>query len=296
MMDMKWKNRFFKIFKSLIFFILVPVLGAGFVFAGSAQAQDSATIKTEGTRRVSRVAPGESLPMTVKLMNFGEGERVDVTVHYNVVDPLGRVMIHETETVAVETTASFKRDIPIPPNFPTGQYTAYSQIEYRGQKVPAKSQFQFTVENKFWGLFISDFIQYALITVIVAILALIATRFVVKERRKRFAPHKYSNVKKENRIYYELISDMIMQMRYREGDEAIELAQDIEGLKIEEDTGRVLEINKDPAEIITLLMIQYEKNFGRKKANQISKHMSRKKPQNKDTLNKNLEMINKYFN
>jgi len=294
MMNMKRKNRIPAIFKPLVFLVLVLVLGLG--FSASAQTRDSATIKTEGMGRVSRVAPGESLPMTVKLMNFGEGERVDVTVHYNIVDLLGHTMIHETETVAVETTASFKRDIPIPPNFPTGRYTAYSQIEYRGQKVPAKSQFQFTVENKFWGLFISDLVQYALITVIVAVLALVVTRFVVKERRKRFAPHKYSNVEKGERIYYELISDMIMQMRYREGDKAIELAQGIEGLKIDEDTGRVLEINKDPTEIITLLMIQYKKNFGKNKTDQISKKMSQKKPENKESINKNLEMINKYFN
>lgn len=276
----------------IVFFLFFSASGA---LGQGVTESDETRIETEGAGMVSRVAPGESLPMSVKLLNFGEGEKVDVTIHYKIFDKEEELMIHETETVAVETTASFERDIPIPDNFPTGRYTAYSEIEYKGQKVPAVSQFQFTVENEFWGIFISDLILYTVITLVVAVLVIIATRFVIKERKRRFAPHTYSDVKKEDRIYYELMSDMIMQMRYREGDKAVELAKEIDGLEIDEDTGRIKNISKDPAEIITLLMIQYQKNFGKKKADVVSKKVNKKAPKEDEAIDKNLEMIRKYF-
>lgn len=278
---------------SVIVFLFLVISA---VSTGEVKAQKKlGDIKTEGDGLVSRVAPGESLPISVKLMNFGEGRTVDVIISYKILNEGDEVVIHEKETVAVETTATHKRKIAIPHDLPTGEYTAISEIEYKGQKVPAVSQFQFTVENKIWGLFVSQFIVYGLVVVITAIVAILLGRYVIKERKRRFGPHKYSDVEREKRIYYELISDMIMQMRYREGDKAVDLAKQVEGLDIDEDSCRVLNIEKDPAEIIALLMIQYEKNFGKKKTNFVSQKVNKKKPPQDKSLDKNIEMIKKYF-
>jgi len=280
-----------KIKRSLIFLIL-PFLIFGFI--SPAFAQDISDFKTEGKALLTRVAPGEKLPISVKLMNFGEGGRVDVTINYVIENSLGKKVSQESETVAVETTSTYIREVPIPEHFSPGQYTAVTEIEYDGQKVPAISEFQFTVENKVFGIFLSRFILYTIVGIFLAVILIFIGRFINKKRRSRFEVHDYSDTKKEERVFYEMISDIIMQMRYQYGKRAIELAQKIEGLIVEDESGKVLDINKDPAEIVSLLMIYYKKEFG-KNANFISKRIDKKGASKDSEVNKNINMIKKYF-
>src|SRR6056297_3585180 len=270
-------------------------LVSGFLFFNAyAQAQNNKDFQTEGKALVSRVAPGEILPIQVKLMNFGDGEKVDVTINYKILNPLGKLVIHEKETVAVQTTASYIRDIKIPEHFSEGKYTSVTEIEYNGQKVPATSQFQFSIEKKVLGIFLSRFIVYVIIGLVLAVILILVGRFIRRRRRSRFEAHDYSKIKKEERVFYELIGDMIMQMRYQKGRRAIELAQKIEGLVVEDETGKVLDIDKDPAEIVTLLMIYYKKEFG-KKADFLSKRIDKESGSKDPEVNKNISMIKKYF-
>ena len=55
-----------------------------------------------------------------------------------------------------------------------------------------------------------------------------------------------------------------MEMRYRVGDKALDIAKNIEGLVIDENNGRVMQISTDPAKVIALLIGQYEKSLGQK--------------------------------
>ncbi|MCD4693811.1 hypothetical protein K8R62_00425, partial [bacterium] len=161
-------------------------------------------------------------------------------------------------------------------------------------KVPAISQFQFTVENKVLGIFLSRFILYTIVGIFLAVIFIFIGKFINKKRKSRFEVHDYADIKKEERIFYELISDIIMQMRYQYGKRAIELAQKIEGLIVDDESGKVLDINKDPAEIVSLLMIYYKKEFG-KKADFISKRIDKKGAGKDSEVNKNINMIKKYF-
>lgn len=285
-----------KVFRKKFFCLGLGVfLAASLIFSPlQSSAQNNKDFQTEGKALVSRVAPGETLPIQVKLMNFGEGEKVDVTIHYKILNPLGKLSLSEKETVAVETTASYIRKIKIPNHYPDGKYTAVTEIEYEGQKVPATSQFQFTIEKKILGVFVSQFIIYTIIGVILAVILILVGRFINRRRRSRFEAHDYSDIKKEERVFYELIGDMIMQMRYQKGKRAIELAQKIEGLVVDDESGKVLDINKDPAEIVTLLMIYYKKEFG-KKADFLSQRIDKKSGSKDPEVNKNISMIKKYF-
>jgi hypothetical protein len=106
-------------------------------------------------------------------------------------------------------------------------------------------------------------------------------------------PHEYSDIPAPERLFYEIISDTIMQMRYRVGDRAIAIARSVDGLVIDEE-GRVLKINKDPAEIAALLILKYENSLGEKvsfaprKANEEARR--RLAP-----VDENLALIKKYF-
>ena len=175
-------------------------------------------METGSGRLVSKVAPGEFLPISVKLINFGEGRRVDVDVDYQILNSNNVVVFSQSETVAVETTASFVKNIQIPLDLPSGEYIASSKITYEGQEVPATSKFEFTVERKIAGTFVSQFIFYGTVTILVGIAFAVLSRLIIRRRASRLALHEYSDVPKEERLFYEIISDMIMQMRYHIAD------------------------------------------------------------------------------
>jgi hypothetical protein len=95
-------------------------------------------------------------------------------------------------------------------------------------------------------------------------------------------------------MFYEITSDIVAQMRYRIGNKALELADEVQGLKIDMRTGRILKITKEPSEIIAMLIYRYEKYLG-------IKIITTPEPLGKNMagvlrpVNQNLSIIEKYF-
>jgi len=239
------------------FFLLISILPPSVVLA-----QD---VSTAGVLTQSRFAPGEFLPISVKLLNFGSGRRVDVSIDYKVIDSLDNEILSSKETVAVETTASFVKLLQLPQSIKRGWYEASASILYADQEFPAISSFEFVVEKKFAGFFISQWLTYGLFAIIFGAVTFFLGRLMWKKKRfSRLDPHEYGDVPKGDRVFYEIISDIIAQMRLRVGDKALELAGGIDGLVIDEETSRVLSVSKNPAKIIALLVLRYENELGEK--------------------------------
>src|SRR3989344_3354757 len=229
------------------------------------EISQDAKVDVKNTGLSAKVAPGELLPVSVKLSNFGGNKRVDVTINYEIINSNGDLIYAISETVAVETTASFTKNIQIPFGAPSGNYVAKTSILYNNQLVPATSQFSFVVERKIFGFFQSDFWMYGAITLILAIIMLITGRFLVKRQKvTRFAPIDYSHIPYDKRAFFELLSDTIMQMRSRVGDKALAIAMNIDGLVIDQKNGRILEINDNPSKIIAQLVLMYDQALNEK--------------------------------
>ncbi len=211
-----------------------------------------------------KVAPGEILPISIKLSNFGGGKKVDVTITYGIFNEKGVQIYTTTETIAVETTANFVKTIQIPFGTAPGKYIAKASIVYQGQVVPATTQFPFTVEQKILGLFQSDFILYGGITLLVSILVSLIALAFTKRRRTRSTPLDYSDIPHDERVFFELLSDTIMEMRQRVGDSALQIARKIDGLVIDEKSGRILKLTGKPSKIIAELVSGYEQAIGKK--------------------------------
>lgn len=213
----------------------------------------------------SKVAPGEILPVSVQLSNFGGTARVDVLVKYSLVNSSGVEIYTATETVAVETSASFIKSVEIPANTASGSYTSSTSVTYPGQLVPATTQVPFTVEQKAFGVFLDDLYLYGGIAVVASVLLILLGRTLIKRRRySRFSPIDYSNIPSDKRPFYEMLSDTIMEMRARVGDDAMFIAENIGGLKIDSKTGRILSVTESPAKIIANLVTAYEATLGKK--------------------------------
>jgi hypothetical protein len=259
-----------KLIKNTMLVCLLAAM-AGFFMLPAALAQTAAIkdaqVDTGNAGLAVRVAPGELLPISVKLSNFGGNNRVDVLITYGIFanNGNGDQIYLTNETVAVETTASFVKTIQIPFGTAPGIYIAKTSIIYGGQLVPATTQFSFTVEKKIFGLFQGAFFLHGGVTLLVVILALVLVWIMVKRRRKgRFTPFDYSNIPRDKRIFYEILSDTIMQMRQRVGDDALLIASQIDGLKINEETGRIISIAESPSKVIAVLVLEYEKKLDKK--------------------------------
>ncbi len=245
------------------FMLMLPFERAA-VFA-QVNSTNNARVETSNAGLEVKVAPGESLPISVKLSNFGGGQRVDVLVRYGIFTSAGDEIYQSDETVAVETTASFVKTIQLPATTKPGTYVAKTSITYAGQLVPATTQFSFRVERKILGLWQSDFWLYGGGTLVVSMLMLALGHALIKRRRAmRFTPFDYSDVPHDQRTFYEILSDTIMEMRERVGDEALVIASNIGGLKVDKNNGRVLALTEHPSKIIATLVSEYEKLLGKK--------------------------------
>ncbi len=192
--------------------------------------------------------------------------RLDVQVYYSVISRGNESVYSSSETVAVETTASFVKMVQIPYYLVPGVYSVQVSIKYDGQAVPATSHFPFTVESKIGGIFRTTLLTYAILSILGA---LIMAGCVIIFRKKyhqtsRLSPIDYSNVPSNIRTFYEIISDTIMDMRQRVGDQAILIANSIDGLKLDPESGKVLSISENPSKIIAELVSKYELELGKK--------------------------------
>lgn len=222
-------------------------------------------VETSGAGLISKVAPGELLPIAVRLLNLGNAKRVDVLVTYVILNEGGSSIYEANDTVAVETTAHFVRTLQIPYDASPGRYVVQSSILYKDQESPATSVFPFTVERKFLGVFQGSFILYSGVTLLIALMAcLLALLFVYRRRREmRVTRFEYPNVPYKKRVFFELVSDTIADMRQRAGDDALEIAKSIHGLVIDGKTGRVLKITRSPSKVIAELVTEYEKTLSK---------------------------------
>jgi hypothetical protein len=280
-----------------IFYLVLFLLLSNFCFAQNLDKIEVTTID-----QFQKVAPGESLPVAMKLLNMGGSGRVDVEITYRIEDAQKNVLTEELETVAVETTASFIKQIKIPPDLKPGRYFILADMKYPDQKVPAVSRMPFQIEYKYFVFFRDQLIILAAITFGGVALILLVAYLINKRRQVVVSQFEYKNAPPQLKPYFELISDIILTMRLHLGDKAIVIANGIIGLKVA-DNGEVLALDKEPMEIVTLLTMQYEKNLGYKGVNLSQKALATR--QNSATLledkieyqktAKLLDDVHKYF-
>lgn len=229
----------------------------------------TSSLSTTGQLSVGKVAPGEKLPIQVQLINFGTPEeRVDVTLFYSVKDSHGITVLTDTETVAVQTTASFIKNVYIPDDFKSDNYTINLVINYRDQEFSAISQAQFKVQKKYFGFFLSDWLR-ALPLLFLPFLIPFFLNFRKKEH-DLLRPN-YSHIPEDERTYYEIVHDIVASIHHHVGDRDMKkIVDSIPGLGLDVSNIYIEELEGSVVVIIARLVSAYEKIVG-KKANIILK-------------------------
>ena len=243
--------------------IVAIIMSAGLAgLFGGASPLHAQMLPASNAVLATKVAPGELLPLTIRLDNTGTTTSANVSIRYDVVDASGAIIATTIESTVVRTSEDFLAQISLPPTVAPGDYTVRITATYSGGKAPATATQAFTVEDKVLGFFASDFNQGLIFFLAGALIVLLAA--LLNERRlhhRTYPTFRYPQIPAEQRMYYEMLSDIIQQVRQQEGDRALELVADIPGLTIETATGRVLSITGKPSAIIAAVVAGYEKKF-----------------------------------
>jgi hypothetical protein len=243
-----------------------------------------------GELKNTRVAPGEFLSIPINFQQLGV-DLANVAINYQI-RRLDVIEFDETESAASLNPSSMTKMIQIPMGFRSGVYTLTGSLIYAGQTVPGVLSYQFKVEQKVAGIFISDLIFYGGILVIGFLVCIIA--IVVASKRRRVIVHDYSYIPESDRLYYEMISDMITQMYDSIGVKAFRMADDIVGLSVDKESGKILNITKDPSEVLSVLYISYQK-VCKDRLNIQVRSVAKKTHDNALTVENNLQKFEKYF-
>ena len=111
-----------------------------------------------------KVAAGDDLLMTIKLINIGSEGRVDVYLDYIINYTDGKTLLKSQETVAIETQASFVRTFRIPKDAKPGTYHLNTKITYaNGKTAASEDSFEVIVKRTAFDLKIA---YYALAMIV----------------------------------------------------------------------------------------------------------------------------------
>ena len=266
---------FFKFHHKIKYITISLALFLVFGFSHELFAQENTISSTVSLGSYQPIVAGESLPVYIQLLNFGTpGEKVDVSLVFSVYDSSDVLVLDRTETVAVQTTASFTRYFTIPESLNPGDYTLKLNVAYLGKKFPAISEQQFTIEKDFLGYGVSDWYK----AIPFGLLPFVFVVIVWRQRRSHHEVQRdYSHVAKHQPTHYEIIHDIIDSLHYSLGGKEVEaIVNRIPGLSINEMNGHIEEISGPTEVILSQLIREYENTVG-KKANIINQKFYPKK-------------------
>lgn len=116
-----------------------------------ASAQEAFNLEVELPESYAEVPAGENLWFTTKVVNLANQERIDITLTYDILDPTKQMVASKSETMAVETQASFVANINLPKNLKDGLYYLRTTLSSPFGESQAETSFNVAEEEpKAW--------------------------------------------------------------------------------------------------------------------------------------------------
>lgn len=104
---------------SVLFIMLITEMGI---------CEEGFNIQLEITQNYRTISPGDSIPFSIKVMNLVNQERKDISLLYEIVDDANNSIASKTETMAIETQASFVGELAIPEEAREGKYYLRAEL------------------------------------------------------------------------------------------------------------------------------------------------------------------------
>lgn len=106
----------------LLSIVAIIVLGFASALTGHIIQENTFNLEIEVPETYTEVLAGENIWFTTKLLNLANTQRMDVLLTYEILDINQELKAAKTETVAIETQASFVGNLKVPVNLEKGIY------------------------------------------------------------------------------------------------------------------------------------------------------------------------------
>ncbi len=180
---MKLKKRIQK--KMLIKKILsieIFILLMGMVSLVGAQVNNF-NLEVEIAETHKTIHDGDHIWFTTKILNLGNENRKDITLEYEAISEEGVIVARKTETVAIETQASFVGSLKVPEKTSSGRYFLEVYLVSNGLE-EAKGSSSFNVEEE------QEKPRKEIVVVLVSLAVLITIIILVVKSKKLVERHK----------------------------------------------------------------------------------------------------------
>jgi hypothetical protein len=124
--------------------ILMLVVG-GIILFGSVNKKQ-ALLDVEALAEKNSLSSGDDLGFDLKIINMGSKERFDITLTYKIIDSKENLILTKSETIAISTTTSQRREITLPTTMRPGNYKLKVFATYDDKM--ASSMFSFDIVKK----------------------------------------------------------------------------------------------------------------------------------------------------
>ena len=153
--------------------IAIGVEYRGFLFDISVEIPDS----------FLEVVPGEELLANIQLLRLGGERKVNVLLEYLIRDENGNSIVSDTQTISIETRASFVKKLKIPKDVNEGDYLLYVKATYNDQLASASAWFK--VRQKFlFEKILSPLAIVLIVAIIIMIIILLLMRLLQELQKK----------------------------------------------------------------------------------------------------------------
>ncbi|MBI2450814.1 MAG: hypothetical protein HYV52_00530 [Parcubacteria group bacterium] len=243
----------------ILIFVLFSVFAAELIFTSPAHAL---SIAARIGDQYTEVVGGDRLYFEVEIKYPENPRRKDLRLEYQIFEN-EIVIASEKALRAVETQASFLDYIVVPKGAKSGIHELNVVItDYAVLHQEVSATFKVLKgRDRVVNYFLILLGAIALVGVLVVIQLIYGGR---GNSGGGIKLQSYSHVSKDERLYYEIAASIIAQTLSLVGEKAIKAAQGIDGLEVDEKTGKVLRIRGDPAKVISSLIRSVESNFGKR--------------------------------
>lgn len=185
---MKWTN-FKMVLKriALNLFIFSTLFSLLLTNTSAQDTFESYNLELEVPEEYRSLIAGEKIWFTTKILNLANKNRVDITLKYSLIDSEGEEINTRSETVAIETQASYVGSIDIPIKAMSGEYFLTAEMISDSGEVAMSSTKIKVLEKKELGKLLKENLLWIFLVPIVVLLIFTSLKFkpIIDKHNKR---------------------------------------------------------------------------------------------------------------
>ncbi|MBR9706427.1 hypothetical protein GOV14_05305 [Candidatus Pacearchaeota archaeon] len=152
-------------------------------------SQEAFNLEVDLPKQYQKVPAGEDIWFTTKVLNLANKKRIDVTLKYEIYNSTNNVVISKTETVAIETQASFVGKLRISEDIKPGNYILKITLLTSTKDYETQASFRIIKNNDTQPLLSTRSIFITLlifITVAVLLILAIKSKLIIERLKIKF--------------------------------------------------------------------------------------------------------------